>query len=56
MSSFREDITKVIIDTMQEEGVLCAKYHLMSESWQEGVKDSLFSALKKVMEINEYEV
>lgn len=56
MSSFREEVTKAIIDTMQEEGVLCANYHLMGEIRQDGIKDSLYMAVKHIMDINGYEV
>lgn len=54
MSSFQEEVTKAIIDTMQENCILCANYHLMGEIRQEQLKDTLYMAVKHVMEINGY--
>lgn len=54
MSSFQEEITAAIIDAMQEVGVLCANYHLMRDDRRVQVKEFMFSAVKKVMDINGY--
>ncbi len=54
MSSFQEEVTKAIIDTMQEGGVLCSNYYLMGEIRQEQFKDTLYMRVKRVMEINGY--
>ncbi len=54
MSSFQEEVTDAIISELDDSGMLCAKWYLVTEERKGTVKDSVFRAVKEKMELNGY--